>query len=70
MVKTLGPAGQDGAGRWGVVLEGGTPPLWVEKVISNSRYRMPWRTLVLALEGLTTNEPGGLKPQISRQGKC
>ena len=60
MVKALGRAGQDRAGRWGVVLERGAPPLWLEKVISNSRYRMTWRTLVLALEGLTTNQPGEL----------
>ena len=70
MVKALGRARQDGAGRWGVVLERGAPPLWLEKVISNSWYRMTWRTLVLSLECLTTNQPGGLKPQISCQGKC
>ena len=47
-----------------------TPPLWLETVISGSQHRMAWRTLDLALEGLTTDEPGGVQPQISCQGKC
>ena len=64
-----------GAGRaeWGWepgVIPERTPPLWLETVISDSQDRMAWRTLILALEGLTADEPGGLQPQISFQGKC